>query len=117
MQNGDASVSEGIQLQLLDLMSAAQRRLIALKVKTGTGVVLLDSNQSQGQGVLRNMCSGSVSADSTAGPNHHLFSMSFDNESEEGEETITKTTANGSRMCLRVARVAVLSIVSCNNCF
>lgn len=89
IQNGDAGVLEGIQVQLSDLMSAAQRRLISFKVKTGTGVVLVDSNQSQDQDVRHNMCSRSVSADFTAGPNRHPFSMSFDNENEEGEETIT----------------------------
>ena len=78
-----------IESQLLDLVSAAQRRLISLKANAGTGVVLVDSNQRQDQDVRRNMCSRSVSAEFTAGPNRHPFSMSFENENVDGEETIT----------------------------
>jgi len=89
IQNGDSGDVKEIASQLLDLVSAAQRRLISLKANAGTGVVLVDSNQSQDQDVRRNMCSRSVSAEFTAGPNRRPFSMSFENENVDGEETIT----------------------------
>ena len=37
------------------------------------------------------MCSRSVTAEFTAGPNRHPFYMSFDNEDIDGKETITVT--------------------------
>jgi hypothetical protein len=80
---------EEIQVERPHLMSAAQRRLISSNVITATGVVLVDCSQSQDQDARRNTCFRCVSADFTAGRHRHSFSMSFRNQNEEGEETIT----------------------------
>jgi hypothetical protein len=92
IENGDAGDVKEIEVQLLALVSAAQHRLKGLKDRTtctnGTCMVLIDSNEYQDQDVSCNMCSRSVSAKFTVGPNRHPFDMSFDNENEDGEETI-----------------------------
>eukprot|EP01051_Picozoa_sp_SAG22_P015284 SAG22_NODE_1973_length_3224_cov_1.443840_2_plen_146_part_00 len=51
-------------------------------------MVLTDSNESQDQDVSYNMCSRRVTAQFTARPDRKSFSMGFDNENVEGDETI-----------------------------
>lgn len=88
IEAGDASAVGQIEKQLKTLQWQAQARCIALQQVTGTGVRMVDSNQSQDQDVGYNMCSRSVDSTFTVGPKAVKFSIRFSNENVEGDETI-----------------------------
>ena len=86
IEAGDLDTVRNIKKQLETLESEAQGRLIRLQ--PGTGVCMIDSNQSQDQDLRYNMNVRDVSATFTAGPKAAKFSISFRNENVEGDETI-----------------------------
>ena len=86
IEAGDLDTVRNIKKQLETLESEAKGRLIRLQ--PGTGVRMIDSNQSQDQDLRYNMNVRDVSATFTAGPKAAKFSISFSNENVEGDETI-----------------------------
>ena len=88
IDNGEPDAVRAIESSLVELQRRAQERLISLQQKTGTGVCMVDSNQTQDQDLGYNMCSRSVEASFTAGPKAMPFSISFENEDVEGDQTI-----------------------------
>ena len=88
IDNGEPAAVRAIEKSLVKLQRRAQARLISLQQETGTGVCMVDSNQTQDQDCSYNMCSRSVEASFTAGPKAMPFSISFENEDVEGDETI-----------------------------
>lgn len=88
IDNGEPDAVRAIETSLVELQRRAQERLISLQQKTGTGVCMVDSNQTQDQDLGYNMCSRSVEASFTAGPKSMPFSISFENEDVEGDQTI-----------------------------
>mmetsp|Transcript_3741 Transcript_3741/g.3895 ORF Transcript_3741/g.3895 Transcript_3741/m.3895 type:complete len:202 (+) Transcript_3741:92-697(+) len=62
--------------------------LIKLKQSVGCGVIMTKSNENQDHDTGYNMCSRSVNASFTAGPNTAPFSINFENENVEGDDNI-----------------------------
>ena len=83
--------------KLESLERYAQARMIKLEQVTGCGVRMIDSNQSQDYGKKNNynMCSRTVNASFTVGPNATNFSLYFSNENTEGDEEIEVSDGHG----------------------
>jgi hypothetical protein len=88
IEGGDADAVAAVEQTLRRLTAQAQTRLIAAKRVVGVGVVLVDGNQTQGGDVGNNISSRCVTAHFTAGPRAAPFSISFENEDEEGDESV-----------------------------
>ena len=83
-----------LQAQLLQLAQQAEKRLVTLQAQKapdftdGCFTKLIDSNQSQDQDIGNNMCSRSITAQFTTGPNAKPFSISLSVANWEGDEEI-----------------------------
>ena len=74
-------------------LSALQRRLLERLTKqvAGTGVCMVDSNQTQGQDVGKNIRSRIVRAKFAAGPKAAPFSICFDSKSVGLDKHVTES--------------------------